>query len=96
MKPVIAILVLLLSACGSKEAERKSEPMRELASAMAPPRKESVILYDAVLKNESPENETSGDLIMKRAAVRFQVENVEANTKNIEQLVAKQSLKKQN
>jgi len=89
MKPVIAILVLLLSACGSKEAERKSEPMRELASAMAPPRKESVILYDAVLKNESPENETSGDLIMKRAAVRFQVENVEANTKNIEQLVAK-------
>jgi len=33
------------------------------------------------------EEEKSEDLIMKRADVRFQVENVETNTKNIEKLV---------
>jgi hypothetical protein len=90
MKTSIVVLVLLLSACGSKEVERESARKLAIqvppALAMAPPVMKEVFSY-APSDNE-PESETSGDLIMKRADVRFQVENVETNTKNIEKLVS--------
>lgn len=82
MKPAIAIMVLLLSACGSKEGEQD-----KVAAVMAPPVMKEAVSYEMVSRNETADKNPE-DLIMKRADVRFQVKNVEANTKNIEKLVS--------
>jgi len=84
----MAILVLLLSACGSKEVEQRPAPIL----AMAPPSIQAEASYELpesyAPSDKKLEEENSSDLIMKRADIRFQVENVETNTKNIEKLVS--------
>lgn len=97
MRSLIIVLVLLSAACGSKEKHQVLAPV--LAMKAAPPAVsmetgsvsmetsyETVPSYTS--SDKKAENENSGDLIMKRADVRFQVENIETNTKNIEKLVS--------
>src|SRR5258705_1223110 len=86
MKISIAMMILLLSACGSKDVEQRNA-FAKLAPPPAIRTQASYEVADSYNADKSPE-ENSEDLIMKRADVRFQVKNVEANTKNIGKLVA--------
>ncbi|HEV8513536.1 MAG TPA: DUF4349 domain-containing protein, partial [Cyclobacteriaceae bacterium] len=92
MKPSILILILFLSACESKEEQR--QPAMAVSKMAIPEtagsNEVSYVSADSYTppSDKDPEEEKSGELIMKRADIRFQVQNVEANTRNIEKLVS--------
>src|SRR5689334_13660084 len=86
MKIPIAILILFAIACSNEHQERA--PLATIL-ASAPPAV-SVRYDEAESANDAADNsdEYSGDMIMKSANFRFQVDNVEKSTKNIEKLAS--------
>lgn len=90
MKPLIVILILFLSACEAKEEQQPALAISKMAIPETAVRNEaSYVLADSYTapSDKDDDEKMSSDLVMKRADVRFQVENVEANTRNIEKLV---------
>jgi hypothetical protein len=90
MKPLMIVSILMLCACNHKDAGQHGFDV-----SMVPVARETVFNEPAMeIANDKPpaeneiDGERSGDLIMKRADVKFEVENVETNTKSIEKLVS--------
>lgn len=81
MKVLIAIVIMMLSACGSKETEHGYTQ-----AMMVPPAIKQAVSYE--MANNEQADKNPEDLIMKRADVRFQVKNVEVITKKIAKLVS--------
>lgn len=87
MKLPIAILILFAFACDFREHEQVK--MVAAPSLMAPPVPIHYDMAESVAEpSDESSNEYSGELIMKSANFRFQVDDVEKSTKNIEKLTS--------
>lgn len=87
MKLPIAVLILFAFACDFREQERVMKVAAP--SLMAPPAPIHFDMAESVAEpSDESSNEYSGELIMKSANFRFQVDDVEKSTKNIEKLAS--------
>jgi hypothetical protein len=88
MRLPIAILILLASACDFRE-QKHVKMVAAPPSLMAPPAPLHYDIAESVAEpSDQSSNEYSGELIMKSANFRFQVDDVEKSTKNIEKLTS--------